>query len=51
MTGRPSSWMSLVKARPPLMPTADQLRRPSTPMPNELALCVSPAALRGIAPA
>ena len=33
--------MSLVKARPPLTPTADHCRRPSTPMPKELTLVVS----------
>jgi hypothetical protein len=43
--------MSLVKARPPLTPTADHCRRPSTPMPKEFTPLVSAAAGRPTAPA
>jgi hypothetical protein len=43
--------MSLVNARPPLMPTADHCRRPATPIPNELRLSVFVALTRGTAPA
>ncbi len=40
-----------MNARPPFTPTADQLRLPSTPMPNELRLVVSLVLFRPTAPA